>query len=250
MADIPPTTKPWYKLSRFSWNILDWIYPPRCCNCDRVGVVFCPECEGSIKLLKGNLCATCGYPLRSRKSVCQKCASEKPPFEALRSLGSHEGALRHGVHALKYRRDLDLGHFFAIRLAALVTREAWQIDLIVPVPLSPAHLKQRGYNQSACISQNLAWLLGLPHSNTSIKRVKETQEQITLDVNERFMNLCDAFNANPATLEKKRVLVVDDVITTGATMQNCAKAVRIAGAEAVYGISVGRALLHHPNIEV
>lgn len=250
MTGFPPTIKYWYNLSRLGWNILDWIYPPRCCNCDRVGVVFCPECESSIKPLAGNLCAICGYPLRSNKWICQKCASEKPPYESMRSWGSHEGALRHAVHALKYRRDLDLGHFFASRLVELVRKEAWQIDLVVPVPLSPGHLKQRGYNQSACISQNLAWLLGLPHSSTSIKRVKETQEQITLDVNERFMNLCDAFYANAATLEKKRVLIVDDVITTGATMQNCAKAVQNSGAETVYGISVARALLHHPKVEV
>jgi ComF family protein len=203
----------------------------------------------SIQLIGRNICLLCGYPIISKSSVCPVCRTENPPFKALRSWGAHQGALRKAIIALKYRRNLDLGHFFALQLAEIIKSEAWEIDLIVPVPLSAGHHKQRGYNQAACISKNLAWLLGLPHSSTATKRVKKTQEQITLDVNERFTNLSNAFYGNPATLEKRRVVIIDDVITTGATMLNCAKAVELAGAECVYGLSVGRALLRLPRAE-
>ncbi len=250
MTGYPNSKSPWFSLSRTIWNALDWLYPPRCCNCDRTGVVFCTQCVDSIQLIGRNICRICGYPKNSKNDICPDCRTKKPPYTALRSWGVHQGALREGVHALKYRRALDLGQFFALRLAEMVKREGWEIDLVVPVPLSTGHKKQRGYNQAACISQNLSWLLSVPHSNRSIRRIKETQEQILLNINERFINLNDAFYGNPATLMKRRVLIVDDVITTGATMLNCAKAVMMSGADSVYGISVGRAILRHPRVEV
>jgi ComF family protein len=127
----------------------------------------------------------------------------------------------------------------------MVKISGWQIDLVVPIPLSRSRLRSRGYNQAELISRYLAASLNIQHSSTTVLRIKNTSTQIEMDVNKRFTNLLDAFYANPDTLKKKNILIIDDVITTGATMQNCTKALLQAGAANIYCVSVARAILRH-----
>jgi competence protein ComFC len=233
------------QLSGLFWKSMDWLYPPRCCNCDRRGFVFCDACLAEVEQLGGRLCNKCGYPVFDKNSLCEECRISIPLYTQMRSWATFSGSIKEAVHALKYKRNLALGRLLALPLLDIVNISGWQIDLVVPIPLSRSRLRFRGYNQAALISHPLADLLGVQHSNNTVKRIKETSTQTEMDVNKRFMNLLDAFYVNPATLKKRNILIIDDVITTGATMQNCAKALQNAGAENIYCLSVARAILRH-----
>ena len=234
-------------LATLLWSALDWLYPPRCCNCGTRGFVLCEACLAEIDMLNQNQCQKCGYPIRRNHLFCENCRQSEQLFDVMRSWAAYTGILKKALHALKYKRNLALGAIFAKPLVEIIKKNNWPIDIVVPVPLSRLRQRQRGYNQAAIISTNIALTLDLPHSPNSIKRIKETETQISLDVNKRFTNLNDAFYANPAKLNKKKVLLIDDVITTGATMQNCTKAIKNAGADQVYCLSVARTLRHHPK---
>ncbi len=235
-------------LSRFFWTAIDWLYPPECCNCSRRGFVLCPDCFSEIEVLQGKVCQKCGYPINRGKLLCDQCQSSHPAFTQMRSWAEYSGPVKRAIHSLKYQRNLALGAILAKPIVEIVKRSGWTIDLIVPIPLSRSHKRMRGYNQAAAISRNVARLLNIQHSTSAVKRIKETESQISLDINKRLTNLMDAFYAIPATLNKRNILVIDDVITTGATMQNCALALQKAGAGSIYCVSVARALLHHPKI--
>ncbi len=245
MAGLSQKSKYATKIFSLFWTAMDWLYPPVCCNCEQRGFVFCPECFSKIETLYGHLCHTCGYPIKGKNKTCHRCKENPPAYDEARSWAVFSGVARKALLSLKYNRNLALGHLLARPLVDIIRNSNWQIDLVVPVPISWSRLRQRGYNQSACISRAVARELNLPHTTRAIQRVKQTETQIALDVNERFMNLMDAFNGITAKLNERSVLIIDDVITTGATMQNCAVAVKNAGAKKIYCLSVARTLLRH-----
>ncbi|MBA4384156.1 MAG: hypothetical protein C0410_05420 [Anaerolinea sp.] len=224
---------------------MDWLYPPRCCNCDRRGFILCEACYAEIEPLHGKLCQKCGYPIFNKDRLCEDCRLAPLPYTQMLSWASYSGPVQKAIHSLKYKQNLAVGSMLAKPLVDLVKKSGWQIDLVVPIPLSRSRLRSRGYNQAALISHQLAAQLNIQHSSNAVKRIRNTSTQIEMDVNKRFTNLLDAFYANPATLKKRNILVIDDVITTGATMQNCAKALLDAGAENIYCLSVARAILRH-----
>ncbi len=246
-ADSSPTNTGAITITRLVWKALDWLYPPQCCNCQQGGGVMCENCQSQIHLINGSICQKCGYPQKTTNSTCPDCRTSPPPFIQMRSWGEFSGPLRKALHSLKYKNNLAMGIFFAKSLAEMVRQLGWQIDLVVPVPLSRRHFQQRGYNQASIISSSLAKELSLPHHSHLIKRIKETESQISLDVNKRFTNLMDAFYANPAKLKERKILLVDDVITTGATMQNCTIALQKAGTDQVYCLSVARTILYRSH---
>lgn len=245
MTELTLTNKLFLQITSLFWISMDWLYPPRCCNCDRRGFVLCDECFTKVERLNGKLCYKCGYPIYSRSHFCEDCRLETPLYTQMRSWTSHTGAAQKAIHELKYKRNLAMGKILAQPLTEIVKKSGWQIDLVVPIPLSRSRLRTRGYNQAALISRHLAASLNIQHSSNTVKRIRNTSTQIDMDVNKRFTNLLDAFYANPATLKKRNILVIDDVITTGATMQNCTKALLKAGAENIYCLSVARAILRH-----
>lgn len=247
MTGLSLKNKTKLRLSGLFWTSMDWLYPPRCCNCDIQGVVFCQECFSQVKKITGNLCRKCGYPIGNNQKYCVDCQQNLPPFDQMRSWAVFEGPVQKAVHSLKYRKDLALGSVLADPLIDLLKTTDWTFDLVLPVPLSRARFRERGYNQAALIARNLAVKMDIEYSNDTVSRVKHTKTQISLDVNKRFMNLMDAFYANPAKLKTRNILIIDDVITTGATMQNCSSALIKAGAEKVYCLSVARSILRHPK---
>ena len=143
---------------------------------------------------------------------------------------------------MKYHHDLGLGDYFAAFLISLIEQKNWQFDLVLPVPLSKMRMKSRGFNQSALLSRPIARYFGVEHSTAMLAREKETDPQYSKTTVEREMNLQDAFSANPAKLNGRRVLLVDDIITTGATIKYCSKALSEAGAESILVISLAKAL--------
>jgi len=148
--------------------------------------------------------------------------------------------LQHIIHALKYGRQFRLGVFLGEILAAGIKSIKWKIDLIVPVPIHHLKKAERGFNQSDFIAKGLSKSLGIPYSAKLIKRTRFTESQTLLNINERAENVADAFKVrNSKKINGRNILIVDDVITTGATTLECSKALNNAGSRSVYACSLG-----------
>lgn len=224
------------------WQVVDWVFPPNCVGCGKLGEVLCADCFNSIQFLRSGLCKKCGYP-RGNASICKGCGEIHPHFIEQRSLAAYNGVIEKSVVRLKYKNDLAMGKVFARSLADLVVSSGWPVDVVVPVPLSKERLKSRGYNQAAVLARPLALQLNLPLEEKSISKIRDTATQVKLGARERQANLAGAYEPAGNNLRGRTVLVLDDVITTGSTINECAYAVLQAGAKEVYGISLGRSVL-------
>jgi len=149
------------------------------------------------------------------------------------------------LHRLKYRRDIGLGEALAMQLAEFVRGLNWPIDIIVPVPLGKQRLQERGYNQVGMIARPLALVLGIKYAPRALYRQRETRSQVGLTKAERHDNVQNAFQALGIVVDRKTVLVMDDVATTGSTLSSSAEALLSSGAKDVYALTVARALPHH-----
>ncbi|MDH5507737.1 MAG: ComF family protein [Anaerolineae bacterium] len=125
-------------------------------------------------------------------------------------------------------------------MANLLGTLNWDIDLVVPVPLSKGRLRERGYNQAAALARPLAWAWGLCYSDAALRKIRETSSQVSLSLDQRKANVVGAFSANPRIALNRNILVVDDVMTTGATLDACAAALKQAGAQYIYGLTLAR----------
>lgn len=222
------------------WTALDWLYPPSCAGCGREGMRWCNDCRQSVvKLSTWVLCPVCGDP---STGVCQNCSQNHPPFCGLRSWSLYQGALREAIHALKYQKDIAMGESLAEHLIEVFTETGWSVDLVTAVPLGRARLTERGYNQSALLARPLALHLRRPFASQILERIRETQTQVGLSARERHDNMAGAFRARNQQVAGKHILVIDDVTTTGATIHACAQALTDAGAAAVYGLTLARAV--------
>ncbi len=186
-------------------------------------------------------------PLRHEAEVdaglCFQCGHAPPAFARARSWAVMAGSVREAIHRLKYHQDWALADVLAAELLALVEAQGWQVDAVVPVPLGERRLRERGYNQAALLAFPLALGLGVAYRPRWLQRVRETRSQVGLSAAERRANVEGAFGALPDVARGLTVLLVDDVMTTGATMHAAAQALRAAGARRVYAVSVARAVL-------
>ncbi len=230
-----------YFFYHYVWMVIDVFYPPVCSGCEKPGIRWCDECNSKVQIIKAPFCQVCGTPLQ-RGGSCDECREHPPQFDRLRSLAVFGGPLRTALHGLKYRRDQGIAEILAAPLINIVDREAWEFDIIVPVPLSKPHLRERGYNQAEMIARPLALGLKKPCVVDAVIRSKETSSQVALSPAERYANLQDAFSANPAKLKGRNVLLLDDVATTGATLNSCSKALKDAGAKTVLCLTVAKTL--------
>jgi len=227
-------------INRVFWGSLDWIYPPMCASCGEPGFRLCAECQSKIKFIKGKRCAVCGEPLVGTVAVCASCRTKPPAYTAMRNLALYEGVIRECIHAIKYDHNQGLGEFFSDQLAALVDEAGWKPDLVMPVPLSARRFAERGYNQAASLAKPLALQLGVRYHPFGIERTRDTPSQVGLSGEARRQNVTGAFKALPEVVAGKQVLIVDDVMTTGSTMEACAQALKDAGAGAVFCLTLGR----------
>ncbi len=229
-----------FNLSNYLYKGLDWIFPPHCAGCHNPGDRWCSDCyEASERILSPN-CECCGNYLDT-KINCNLCDQNLPDFNAARAWGYHEGPLKRAVHQLKYRRDIALGDKLADLLFEIVQDQTWEIDLIVPIPLAKKRQNRRGYNQAALLASPLAWSLGLEFSNKALYRKKETRTQIGLNIQERKENVKNAFALKSNIIKGKNILLIDDVITTGATLNSASVALKDGGVNKVYAITLARA---------
>lgn len=217
-------------------SIVDLVFPPRCASCDRLGEWLCGECASRIQRLPRPICRRCGLP--SREPLCWRCRATSSSLEGIRAFGYLEGTLRAAVHGLKYRRRRGAADALGALLVQVVSEESPPYDVIVPVPLFHARRRERGFNQSELLAERMAALTGRPMAPAALARVRDTPPQVRLGIAERRRNMRGAFQA--AAVEGRRILLVDDVSTTGATLESCARALLDAGAASVWGVVLAR----------
>jgi competence protein ComFC len=203
---------------------LDLLYPPRCALCGRVDIPLCQSCQNQLAALPH-------IPI----------TAEMAPLAGIAATMTHTGLLRQSVHALKYNQGTVLAEPLGIRLAQRLMELQWPVDLIVPVPLSNERLAERGFNQSQLLANELSRNIVIPCMQAALTRTRTTRSQVGLNAAQRQANVAAAFQGDPARLASKTVLVIDDVLTTGATLAACAQAALDAGAVAVYGLTLCRA---------
>jgi competence protein ComFC len=234
--------------------VVSVFFPSGCRICDSLltgssRVPICEECLDSFAAPRGRSCEVCGQTLawmtatREEALVCRVCQQKTYAFERARCYGIYEGALVNAILLLKWERMEPLGAWFADRLAEVIAREGEQMagDVVVPVPLHRDRERERGYNQAGLISKPLARKLGLPHKAMLLMRTRARPNKQVLSLKERWESVRGAFATRPGSqVDKKRVLLVDDVMTTGATLDACARALLESGAKSVLGLTVAR----------
>jgi ComF family protein len=236
-------------LKRLSLNILEFFLPRLCVFCgagvgEQAPVAVCPACDAAIPWVESPLCPVCGRVFPSREGVdhlCGPCRTDPPPFARARAaaLYEEEGPSGQAIKRFKYSRRLDLlpvmQHWLRRPLCQELVHEA---DLMAPVPLHPGRLKQRGFNQALLLAQAFA---EVHLERELLTRVRPTPPQTGLNPKERRDNVKGAFAVpRPDLVKGKKVLLVDDVFTTGATVRECARVLRKAGAQRVDVLTVAR----------
>lgn len=204
----------------------------------------CAACAQDLPRLTPTRCAQCALPLSSDQSTCPDCARQRPNFDATYAVWAYDFPIDRLIRDFKYGHHLYLGGFFAEHLAhaveaGLMASGQVRPELIVPMPLHPNRLRTRGFNQAAEIARHLAKELDIPCAFDTLIRVHDTPPQAGLHRDERWRNLVGAF-ACPKPLTVKRVLLVDDVLTTGASLSACADVLHRAGASWVDVAAVAR----------
>jgi len=238
--------------------IADVVFPRDCVGCGTPlrpasRGEFCAGCLASLPWMPEPVCAVCGEGFkvpspgdadRFAGRVCVRCREDPPPFIRARAAFAYQGAIRHAVQALKFRGRRAAGGALGRLMVEGLDRAGeipQGIAMIAPVPLHRSRLRQRGYNQAALVAEPLAAALGLPLEEDVLVRERPTPPQVGLDRRERVLNLAGAFAVTaPGRVGGKRVLVVDDVLTTGATVSACAGALVKAGAQEVRVAAVAR----------
>ena len=224
-------------VSRAWGAVLDFVFPPQCAACGRDGAHLCTVCAGSFRVAGGIRCSTCWSP--GPADPCTHCEQWPPALRSLRAAYIFEGQLRSAVLALKYR---------SIRAVAEPLVEgvdtsgfATDLDLITAVPMRGRRQRRRGYNQAIVLGQRVARRIGVPFDSQALRRVRGAPPQAEqADLPARRRNVVGAFRAHPQRVSGRRVLVVDDVTTTGATLDACARALLDAGALSVDGWALAR----------
>jgi len=227
-------------LSKAYRAALDMLFPPRCVGCGSFETFLCHRCEEGLPAATPPRCAVCWRPYRG-SGPCPKCQQQRPAFTGLRSPYVFQDTVRELVHALKYDHQSALALPAASLLSRYLMRENLTADILMPVPLYPRRERARGYNQSALLARGLGRLVGLPVEERALTRERNTPSQAErASAGERRLNVEGAFRYRGADLRGRRVLLIDDVATTGATLDACARVLRLSGAASVWALTLAR----------
>src|SRR5437773_5993070 len=226
------------------------LYPLGCTICGksiRAGEYLCDQCETKAVRIAAPFCQKCSEPFEgsiTNEFTCANCAHRTIHFDAAVSAYRGRGVVREIIHEFKYGRQLHLRHLVARWLHAALDDERLRgrrFDIIVPVPLHSARQRERGFNQASLLAELLSVEISVP-SRPLLERVRYTTTQTALDRAERMENLRNAFRLRKtANVRNLRVLLIDDVLTTGSTLSECARVLKRAGAISVHAATAARA---------
>lgn len=234
-------------------NIADVIFPPACLGCAEIlpreeEKYFCPDCRGQIRFLTGSICPICGitfFDSPAESHLCGNCMEQRPFFSVARAVAAYENVILEAIQKFKYGRDLSTGSLLASFLAEYPFPgfDYRAYDMIVPVPLHIKKLRQRGFNQATILAQALKKKWQIPLNYFLLKRTKFTLTQTGLKKKEREGNIKGAFAvSDEKAAEGKNIILVDDVYTTGATVNECARTLRRAGAKEIAVLTLARVI--------
>jgi ComF family protein len=205
---------------------------------------MCAGCFKSVSLIRSPMCTVCGVPFMTiggEDHVCGECLDSRRRYDRAVAAAVYDGPVLDLVHSLKYRSRTHLAGNIAelMRDAAKAMDKDW--DLVVPVPLHRRRLFFRSYNQSLLVARCISVMLGTPVDYLGLRRIRNTPAQVGMKKEERSKNVRDAFKvAPPGTFKGKKVLLVDDVYTTGATVNECARVLKKDGAKKVDVLTAAR----------
>ncbi len=224
--------------------------PATCTNCGKnlpAGEYLCNSCEAKIVRIVAPFCETCSEPFEGSITsafTCANCAHRTMYFEAAVAAYRGRGIVREIIHEFKYGRQIHLRHLVVGWLRAALDDKRLRdvsLDVIVPVPLHPARQRERGFNQASLLAELLSAQSSIP-SRPLLERIRYTTTQTALDRSERMENLHNAFRLRKnADVRGLRVLLIDDVLTTGSTLSECARVLKRAGAMSVHAATAARA---------
>jgi ComF family protein len=225
------------------------LLPERCLLCGAAGLPLRDLCGGCLADLVRNesSCARCASPLPQPAAACGVCLRRAPAFTATRAPFLYADPLRHLLLRFKLGGELACGRVLAESMADTLAPQQPAIDLLVPVPLHRSRLAERGFNQSLELARVIARRLGIDCAASALARSRATPSQTGLDARARRRNVRGAFTAHARYVAGKRIALIDDVITTGATVRECARVLRGAGAVRVEVWAVARAEARSPH---
>ena len=226
----------------------DILFPLRCPICDEIlpfgGNRICDSCKASLPYVGEDYCLKCGRPLKLRsEEYCPACRRCTHSFDSGRSLFVYNDALRHSLALFKYKNRREYAGFYAGELYKVFNRHIRMRnpDALIPVPVSKARLKRRGYNQAGLLAAELGKLTGIPVRNDYISRIRDTPALKKLGRRQRQKNLKKAFKITGNDVKLKTIMVIDDIFTTGSTMDEISSVFKEAGVEKVYFLTVAAA---------
>jgi ComF family protein len=237
-------------------GIADLVFPPRCVTCDDLlerhgSLPFCPSCLDGIRFIRSPLCPRCGVPFpftEGEDHLCGDCLTAEKTYTVARSVGRYEETLLTAIHRFKYRGRTGIGEILG-GIMADFAGGIWDMKVferIVPVPLHRRRLRERGFNQSIILARELSKRFDIPLDFTSLRREVFTPPQVGLGRKARSANVHSAFAIrHPERIAGRRILLVDDVYTTGSTLAECARVLIRAQAEAVAVLTLARAVHDH-----
>lgn len=219
---------------------LDFLFPKWCIGCSREGDFICHSCYQLLPRVKPPVCPRCGNP-QSISTLCPSCVNWRAAIDGIRAPFRFEGIIRKAIHQLKYKNLRALSEPLARLLSDYYLSNPLPGEVLVPVPIHEKRLRERGYNQSSLLAQKLSKFTYLPVvDNCLIRRRHALPQTKTRTAEERRSNVSDAFSCRDQRLKNRRVLLVDDVATSGATLDACAVALKAAGANSVWGLTLAR----------
>ncbi|MEA3338270.1 MAG: ComF family protein [Chloroflexota bacterium] len=226
--------RPWHTL-------LDILFPPQCAGCGKSGVNICPDCMGQVTPVPLPICRHCGRPWEG-PGVCHSCRSCQSQLKAIRSASIYAQPLGKIIWQFKYRNRRDLARPLGGLLASYWMGHVVPVDIVMAVPLHPTRQRERGYNQATLLAQQLCFTARLPLLDAGIlQRGRPTTQQASLTRPERLKNVAGAFQWQGPALSDLNILLIDDVATSGATLEACATVLKGAGAASVRALTVARA---------
>ncbi len=245
---------------KFLSQLIDIIYPPRCHICGRYlsfdkdhpsSHHLCNDCSANLIPITHPICTVCGHPFPTSKGqdhLCENCLRKRPWYDFVRSPYLYSGPLMEAIQRFKYNSETHLTSSLGTLLSSFA--RAWVPDqpaadfLTIPVPLHRRRLKERGFNQSLLLAKVLASDLGTQLDYLSLIRKRYTRAQTGLKKEERRRNVKDAFSViYPDIIKDKKIILVDDVFTTGHTLNECARTLKKSGATCVICLTLARTLV-------